>query len=118
MKLTREIRCWAHETESGRSFSNTWAGASGGDECDSFWTLRAVVEGDIDSSTGYVCDIRVIDEWLCGAIVDAIRERLRTAERRPSMAACLAEVHGVPLETMAEVTTANAYRFYQLFRED
>ena len=33
-------------------------------------------------------------------------------------AACLAEVHGVPLETMAEVTTANAYRFYQLFRED
>jgi len=109
MKLTREVRLWSN-TEDWRAHGtrdrtkrvradsgdvvctpqNTWAGDGGDEASGAFWILRATVDGDVDPTTGYVCDIRVIDEWLRGSLANAIRSRITGSDDvRCPAAACL-----------------------------
>lgn len=64
MRLTREIRTWFGETAPAdrHPAGNTWAGTCKNLEFSRFFIVRVSVEGDPDPQTGYVCDIRMLDQ--------------------------------------------------------
>ncbi len=45
------------------SASNHWAG-TGTQSCPPFWVIRVIVEGPPDPRTGYVCDIKILDDFV------------------------------------------------------
>lgn len=90
MRLSREIRCSpedAQGTDGRQRPLNTWAGSAGSDPHSAFWRLRATAEGTPDPKTGYLCDIREIDELLRG---DVITEIVRRIGQRGSASEALA----------------------------
>ena len=64
MRLSREVRIFAPPGESGSEHLNTWAGTPNRPGGQPFWTLRAQVAGGVDKKTGYLCDIKEIDQLL------------------------------------------------------
>ncbi len=94
MRLTREVRFWSGEPQGVHGARNSWAGAPGGQYSEAFWTLRAEVEGCADASTGFVCDIRAIDEWLLGEVATTLRQSMCLHDGTPTSpaAACLVAV--------------------------
>ncbi len=68
MRLSREIRAYLGEVPCDGAPRNTWAGCPGGRWGDSFVCLRAVVEGPVDPATGFLCNIKLIDDLLTGAL--------------------------------------------------
>jgi|CXWL01.1.fsa_nt_gi 6-pyruvoyltetrahydropterin/6-carboxytetrahydropterin synthase len=65
IRLMREVRFFhtpAWEAPD-KSVSNHWAG-TGPQSCPPFWVVRVVVEGPADPYTGYVCDIKVLDDFV------------------------------------------------------
>lgn len=71
MRLMREIRCFSGAGSS--VVLNSWAGTGETHASGAFWTLRAVVEGQVDTATGYLCDIKQIDERLRNQALPALR---------------------------------------------
>jgi len=64
MRLTRETRTWLggvtqETTDPNR---NSWAGTQEGCDLDRFAMIRITVDGTPDARTGYVCDIRHLDQ--------------------------------------------------------
>jgi len=72
----REIRCFPPGGPRDIRSLNTWAGVPG--PCDSplFWVLRAVVAGPVDQTTGYLCNIKVLDSALHEFVVPQLAARL------------------------------------------
>lgn len=55
-----------------RDDENHWAGT--GPHCVlPFWTTRVVVEGDVDPHTGYLCDIKVLDDLVRRCVAMRLR---------------------------------------------
>ncbi|MGE0479121.1 MAG: 6-pyruvoyl tetrahydropterin synthase family protein [Phycisphaerae bacterium] len=69
IRLTREVRFsvdrdWAGRVEFTRPLTNSWAGWPSAVGLVPYLCLRATVEGEPDPRTGYLCNIKVIDELL------------------------------------------------------
>lgn len=63
MRLMREIRCFPARADDSRGLQS-WAGTPARDGNEPFWLLRAVVEGQLDEPSGYLCDIKELDVLL------------------------------------------------------
>jgi 6-pyruvoyltetrahydropterin/6-carboxytetrahydropterin synthase len=78
--LTREIR-FAIAPEAGtppeRASANTWAGWPAATGLAPYLRLRATLAGDPDPVTGYLCDIKDIDELLQATTIPLAGELLR-----------------------------------------
>ena len=74
MRLSRELR-WSPMTTDVPPI-NSWAGSSLGDRGEPTFTLRATVEGPVDPITGYLCDIKHVDELLRGHALPLLRDPL------------------------------------------
>lgn len=57
---------------------NGWAGCPAFDGAAPYLTLRATLSGEVDARTGYLCDIKVIDDLLRQTAVPLLQERWRT----------------------------------------
>jgi len=72
MKLMRELRVYLGpevvET------TNSWAGTNARQGTAPFWRLQALVQGPVDSGSGYLCDIKQIDGLLWENVVSKLRE--------------------------------------------
>lgn len=88
MRLTRELRCFPLSSERDGPVLNSWAGGSGGDRLEPFGVLRATVSGPVDQRTGYLCDIRRVDELLRDIAVPGLAGDVEGAE--PLTAPCIA----------------------------
>lgn len=64
MRLAREIRAYLGSTSCTPSGRNAWAGWPGPEGVRPFVVVRAVVEGPVDGTTGYVCNITRMDAAL------------------------------------------------------
>jgi 6-pyruvoyltetrahydropterin/6-carboxytetrahydropterin synthase len=73
MRLMRELRCFPAAESSDSCVRNSWAGDISGEDIESFWLLRAVVEGQVDDRTGYLCDIKAIDALLRDTVIPRLR---------------------------------------------
>lgn len=98
MKLMREVRCFP-AGEDKHAGANTWAGTPRAGGFEPFWALRAVVEGPVDDRTGYVCDIRPLDEALRRLIVPALLAAAEAPARK--------EGDGVPPALIAAFALAS-----------
>lgn len=74
MRLSRELR-WSPMTNDAPPL-NSWAGSSLGDCGEPTFTLRATVEGPVDPTTGYLCDIKRVDELLRVHVLPSLRNSL------------------------------------------
>ncbi|MCC7292403.1 MAG: 6-carboxytetrahydropterin synthase [Phycisphaerales bacterium] len=68
MRLSREIRAYLGDAPCDGAARNTWAGFPAGRWGDVFVCLRAVVEGPVDPRTGFLCNIKLIDDLLMGSL--------------------------------------------------
>ncbi len=68
----REVRCFPGQAKNGIAPANRWSGDPQFDGFERFWTIRAMVEGVIDSQTGYLCDIRQLDQLLRHFVVPTL----------------------------------------------
>lgn len=108
----REIRCLTSpRSDEVRSTTNSWAGSGPGSAAGPFYTIAAIVEGPVDPSTGYVCNIKLIDNVLraqvvgrlgragngsdrsLGEVAKAFREAFSLAAERSPKTASLKELH-------------------------
>lgn len=66
MRLMREIRCLLQlaNNENAPQPNNSWAGTGDHSAAGPFYVIAAIVEGPVDPSTGYVCNIKAIDQLL------------------------------------------------------
>ncbi len=75
MKLTREVRFFHGRSDTGSSpdrRGNSWAGTDQFDPVPPFWVIRATIEGAVNPHTGFLCDIRQVDDL----VLRSVRERL------------------------------------------
>ncbi len=65
VRLMREVRFFhKHPGSTGENAaSNHWAGTDS-QSCPPFWIVRVVVEGPTDPRTGYLCDIKLLDDFV------------------------------------------------------
>lgn len=113
MRLTREIRFSLIEMPAGTPVTNSWAGWPSSDSLGPYLTLRATVSGTVDPRTGYLCNIRQIDELLREQAIPRIRQRYQSSDRAPAapiVAECLeacarACPPGMVLETLELAAT-------------
>jgi 6-pyruvoyltetrahydropterin/6-carboxytetrahydropterin synthase len=64
IRLMREVRFFHQPPGAGRNAgSNHWSGTDS-QSCPPFWVVRVVVEGPTDPQTGYVCDIKLLDDFV------------------------------------------------------
>jgi 6-pyruvoyltetrahydropterin/6-carboxytetrahydropterin synthase len=70
----REIRCLLPTAPDEKSPqpTNSWAGTSDSSLAGPFYVISAIVEGPVDAATGYVCNIKVIDELLRTEVVSRL----------------------------------------------
>ncbi|MBI1825772.1 MAG: 6-carboxytetrahydropterin synthase [Planctomycetes bacterium] len=61
MRLIREFRFF-HDAPRGEKAINSWAGTTMNPPTSAFWVIRAILEGEIDRQSGYLCDIKIIDD--------------------------------------------------------
>lgn len=89
MMLMREVRCFP-KGDAGLSppgkgrqsvSANSWAGTPAHPGLDTFWILRAIVEGPVDPQTGYLCDIKRLDALLLGVVAASLGDH--AAGQRP-----------------------------------
>lgn len=83
MRLMREIRCFLTASDDGGRPVNTWSGTPGEGGLAPFLRLGAVVDGPIDEYTGYVCNIKRIDEALRERTVPLLRRRFSGEQAGP-----------------------------------
>lgn len=95
MRLTREIRGSPDDARQGiapRRPLNTWAGSAGGDALSAFWRLRATAEGTPDPKTGYLCDIREMDDLLRRHAIVEIAHRIQERDHAARALASALEI--------------------------
>lgn len=91
MRLAREVRIWSDE-DPDASPSNSWAGGLRGGQVGAFWRIRAVVSGAVNPTTGYLCNIQLIDRAIRSQVVPALRESAgRARTTLPDLAAALGD---------------------------
>lgn len=73
MRLAREVRIWSGEDPNAPP-SNTWAGGVCDERLGTFWRIRAVVSGSVNPTTGYLCNIQLIDRAIRSQVVPALRD--------------------------------------------
>ncbi|MCA9242455.1 MAG: 6-carboxytetrahydropterin synthase [Phycisphaerales bacterium] len=79
--LTREVRFsvdrdWAGRIEPSRPITNSWAGWPSAVGIVPYLCLRATVAGEPDATTGYLCNIKLIDDLLRTRAIPATAEAL------------------------------------------
>jgi 6-pyruvoyltetrahydropterin/6-carboxytetrahydropterin synthase len=82
LRLTREVRFsvdrdWAGHLEFTRPVTNSWAGWPSAVGLVPYLRLRATVEGQPDAVTGYLCNIRTIDDLVRRHAIPRAAEALR-----------------------------------------
>ena len=77
MQLTRELRVRLTDTAAAyaQKSVNTWSGWPAIAQIAPFVIIRATVEGPVDNSTGYVCDVKAIDQSLREAIAHSVERQ-------------------------------------------
>lgn len=55
---------------------NSWSGGTAGEDGTTFWVFRVAVDGPVDSSTGFLCDIKALDALVRNVLVPDLRGRL------------------------------------------
>lgn len=76
MRLMREYRfCLPRSSPSEKSCTNgnSWAGTREDDPVVGFLRARAAVDGSVDARSGFVCDVRRLDELIREHVVERIR---------------------------------------------
>jgi len=71
MRLIRDYRFYFDSPCSEKRL-NTWAGTTTAPPTSAFWVIRAAIEGKINPLTGYLCDIKTIDEIIRSHVQPAI----------------------------------------------
>ena len=99
MRLIRELRC-SPDADPAQSVANTWAGPFDPSRCATHWTLRVGVDGPVDSQTGYLCDIKRLDD----ALRRHVWSRLATAGKRAT--SFLADMARALLQSRSEFVKA------------
>lgn len=84
VKLMREVRCFLTASEAAQPVTNSWSGGPSVDCLAPYVTLRAVVAGEIDARTGYVCNIRALDELLRTVVAPALMNRATLQDASPA----------------------------------
>ncbi len=75
MRLMREVRWYGggEHSESHAAVENGWAGTGAARPVLPFLILRTVVDGIVDPATGFLCDIKRIDELIRSHVVPRLR---------------------------------------------
>ena len=70
---------------------NNWAGTGPNSELP-FWTVRAMVEGQVDPRTGYLCDIKILDDLVRRHLAVALRATRSLDESNQALSATFGEI--------------------------
>lgn len=75
--LTREFRCSfeAASAADAPEAANSWAGWPTAVGIAPFFRVQATIAGDPDPTTGYLCDIKVLDDLLRAQVLTELRKR-------------------------------------------
>lgn len=92
MKLMREIRCFPAASIGRDRQLNRWAGSGGGDQFEMYWTLRAIVSGNPDPRSGYLCNIKQIDDFLYEMVVPQLQCYVADPDQNEGIAGALHKV--------------------------
>lgn len=73
IRLMREVRFFTApcDLHRGAGSVNTWAG-TGASSDPPYWVVRMVVEGPAHERTGYVCDIKILDDFVRNHVAPAL----------------------------------------------
>ena len=71
MQLSREIR-FALIDHDQPAVTNSWAGWPSTNLLVPQLTLRCLIEGEVDQSTGYICNIKELDNLMRGVVADVL----------------------------------------------
>ncbi|MGB0715884.1 MAG: 6-carboxytetrahydropterin synthase, partial [Phycisphaerae bacterium] len=71
MRLMREIRFFLSDQNEPTATTNNWSG-TGASSLGQYLTLRAVVEGEADPESGYLCNIKVVESLLKDRILSTL----------------------------------------------
>lgn len=88
IRLGREIRFAAVPAVDG-PISNSWSGWPATAELAPHWALQCVVAGEVDSQTGYVCNIKDLDRLMRQMVTDVVVPGLA---KKPPASDLLAEI--------------------------
>jgi 6-pyruvoyltetrahydropterin/6-carboxytetrahydropterin synthase len=83
MRLTREVRFSLTREAPGGGITNSWGGWPACDTLAPYVLLRATVSGVVDSRTGYLCNISLIDRAVREQVIPLLREHWLTAAEAP-----------------------------------
>jgi 6-pyruvoyltetrahydropterin/6-carboxytetrahydropterin synthase len=111
MRLMREVRCFPAGEPDGVTPINAWSGTPSSSGFEMYWVLRAVVEGEVDGQTGYLCNIKQIDGVLRATVIPVLR---RYAEGAGTRAAASALRDAFPA-AVGQCPAGVALRSLQLF---
>lgn len=92
MKLMREVRCFPTARIGGDQAINRWAGSAGGDCLEVYWTLRAIVSGEPDTRSGYLCNIKQIDQLLNETVVPHLQHDPEDSNQPSGIASAIRRV--------------------------
>lgn len=95
MKLMREIRCFLSGREDEQAEHNSWAGRPTSDALDPYVVIQTVIEGDVDAQTGYVCNIKLVDQMMHDHVLPRLRAVLakRSGPQRLAIPGLLLRLH-------------------------
>ncbi len=88
MKLTREVRCFPFSSACASHENNTWAGIPERAGREPFWIIRVTIQGPIDNTTGYICDIRLVDKMVRDTVVPTLQDCLTQDDTRQATVEC------------------------------
>lgn len=79
IRLSRELRTMlaSHSAPVGK---NAWAGSPVATELAPFVITRVIVSGEPDPTTGYLCDIKVLDDWMREQVLPVLRQSVASAQ--------------------------------------
>ena len=130
IRLTREVRFsvdrdWAGRLDPARPVTNSWAGWPSAVGLAPYLRLRITVAGEPDERTGYLTNIKTLDELARRDVIPFVAERMqaegwRTAPERLVLAIWERVVGGRPAHTTLEevVLLATPYLSYVVGREE
>jgi len=82
MQITRELRIFLRSGTAQEKCHNTWSGWNCGMEIAPWIGLRLTVEGPVSKETGYLCDIRTLDNAIRETVQELTRQETASGEPR------------------------------------
>lgn len=109
IKLSREIRfaLALPDRVSTRSTANTWAGWPASDLLVPHLTLRCILKGNPDPVTGYLCNIKVVDDMLQEIVTNHLRPLYWETEEVPNTISVVSSIAQIACQRWPNLPGAN-----------